>query len=87
MTRKKEYYTIDGKEYELSPSMACDPIPRWHIPVCEVCKHYSEGKKECSKLNPIPAEYINFERYDCPQRDIDETHVLYKALKRQLNNK
>lgn len=84
MSRKKEYYTLDGKQYELSPSMTCAPIFSWHISVCEVCKNYDAATRNCNKLGQIPAEYANCEKYNCPERDIDETHGLYEALKRQL---
>lgn len=84
MSRKKEYCIIDGKEYEVSPSMTAWGGGRWLIPVCEVCKHYNIVDETCSKLNPIPEEYLKCDKYDCPELEINLEDPTYTLIKKEL---
>lgn len=85
MKRKKEYCVIDGKQYEVSPSMACDPIcGGWLISVCDVCKNYNKEQKTCSKVKNIPEEYGQYKKHDCPERDIDISNTSWQLIRKEL---
>lgn len=70
---------------EVSNSMSKENDPNFDVitPVCKACKNFIEGWK-CKVYGDRPKEYGYGKKYDCPNRDIDESNINYKYIKEKI---